>query len=591
MAVDVTVDATVTGLASVRITATEPGGASVYPVFESTNWQTTNSFGVYLPSGVSGIVTVSALGLDANGVTIAMSDMARTASVTPGQKTTAVQLHLVAVTLGGTGGAGGTMGGAGGTSSGGVGGGATGGLGGTGMMVGSGGVVGTGGTAGMMAGGGKGGGVGGAGAAGKSGRAWQGATLAEHNDLSADYVPAVAVDAKGNAVVAYEHGRAIWANHYDVVTGTWGTEGPIDSSAMTYASWTNVAVDKNGNWLVAWMQDPSVPQHGIWQSTSSDGVTWSAPSAIATVGNLYEVTMAMNQDGVAVVVWTENVPPDNHFTLTGSVRVNGAWSAPHVLKAAMDDYERNAAVTVTSAGVALVAWEQEDDGTSTNTSVFQARFTGGAWTTAALVESYDGGDSGSSGVASNSAGQSIITWVQNTSSTSELWAQRIPATGTPEAPVKITEGGNIDTSQAPSVTLDESGAATVTWAFEVKTKYDVYTARAVWGQPWQSAMAMETDDAATDDNLDEFEWVTAPMVRHDGAGNVVLTWRKRTGPRFDMWGRNYDVASDSWGPATLLETKDDNTVYDPTVAVAENGIAVACWYYGTEDDIWTNVYR
>ena len=436
-------------------------------------------------------------------------------------------------------------------------------------------------------------GSGGSGAAGKSGRAWQGAALASSNKLMDDYVPAVAVDTKGNIVVVYEHGSGLAANYYDYSKAAWGTESTIDASSATNVSGPNVAVDKNGNWLAVWQQDNDIPQHGIWQSTSADGVHWTAPAAITTAGKVYEPILAMNQDGVDVVVWTDEVGTDSNFTLTGSARVNGTWTAPHVLLAAADQGERYPAAAVTSTGTAIVTWEQTDGTAVDELSVWQARFSGGAWATASLVETYDAGQAYSANVATNGAGQAILTWLQSTTSTAQLWAQRYPATGAPEAPVMITEGGNIAWSESPSVTLDDSGAATAAWAFQIKAKYNVYTSRAAWGQPWSAVMAMETDDDATSDmaNGDEWAWVTSPMLKHDAAGNVALVWKKRTGTRFDMWARNYDAGTGMWTAGTLLETMDNNTVYAPAMAMGPSGVAVASWYYGYEFDIWANVYR
>jgi hypothetical protein len=611
--VDVTASAELTTtLASVTVIVTHGSDAPVKTPFSGvTSWQGPNRFGVYVSSGVEGTVMVSALGADKDGTNIAVSMQTQSVMVVPGKATAPVAIALVPGNdgTGGAGGGGGVgmsggsggaagpgTGGAIGPGTGGVTGPGTGGIGpGTGGAgAGSGGIgPGSGGAAGTTASGGTGGGSGGAGAAGASGRAWQGAMLAENNDLMSDYYPALAVDANGNVVVVYTHGSSLWANHFDATTGMWGTEGPIDASSMTNVSSANVAVDKNGNWLVVWQQDSDIPQHGIWQSTSTDGIHWTAPAAISTAGALFVPIMAMNQDGLAIVVWTENVPPDNTFVLTGSARVNGTWSAPHVLLAAVDgdSDDRNPAVTVSGTGTGIVSWEEDDKGTAAQLSVWQARFTAGTWSTAALVESYDGGQSFSAGAAANNAGQSIITWIEDTSSTSQLWAQRFPASGTPEAPVMVAEGGNIAYTPSPSVTLDDSGAATVAWAFDVKSKFDVYTARAVWGQPWLAPMAMETDDDAADDNMQDFEWVTDPFVGHDAVGNVVLGWRKRTGARFDMWARNYSATTSTWGPATLLETMDTNNVYSPTLAVGPNGVAVTSWYYGYQFDIWANVYR
>ena len=599
-------DPAVVGLASVNITVTPSAGAAVEAPFMSSNWAQPNTFGVYLGADVHGTVSVTAQGFDAAMKPIATSMVPGSAVVTPGQTTAPVTLHLIPyMAPAGTGGVGGTAPGTGkmvNPGSGGVAPG-TGGVSGGGGIVATGGVPATGGAAGGgtgntvgsggAAGHGSGGSGGGGGAAGKAGRAWQGASLASSNKLMDDYQSAVAVDSKGNIVALYVHGSGMAANYYDISKGTWGTESTVDASAMTNAASPNVAVDKNGNWLAVWQQASDAPQHGIWQSTSTDGVHWSAPAAITTSGQVYEPVLAMNQDGVAVVVWTDEVPPDGNYTLTGSVRVNGTWTTPHVLRASTDTEERYAAAAVNSAGSAIVTWEQDDDTAPYQISVWQAYFSGGAWSTANLVENYTGGDSYSANVATNNAGQEVLTWLEATGSTIQLWAQRWPATGMPEAAMMIAEATNIAWNTSPAVTLDDSGTATAAWAFEIKTKFNVYTSRATWGQPWAAPMAMETDDDATDDmaNSDNFAWVTSPMLGHDTAGNVALVWRKRSGTRFDMWARNYDAGTSLWTAGTLLETMDNNTIYAPAMAMGPSGVAVASWFYGYEFDIWANVYR
>lgn len=611
------VSADLAALASVDIVVTPAGGGPTATAsFSAMNWMVKNSFGVYVDSSVSGTVVITVTGKD--GSTMIAQGMGST-SVTPGQKTPPVAITLTRIPngSGGHGGAGTGSGGMGGTAAGSGGitnpgsGGATGGRPGTGGMAmpgtggmampgtggmtmpGTGGMAGGPGTGGAATGGaGNRGGAGGGAAGGKSGRAWQGQVLAETADVVDNYVPVLAVDGKGNIVAVYQHGSGLASAYYDYSKGTWGAETAIDQSAGTSINETpNVAVDKNGNWLAVWQQDADVTQHGIWQSTSTDGVHWTAPAAITTTGKLYEPVLGMGPDGTAVVAWTENVPPDNHFTLTASVRVNGTWTAPHVLRPGEDAGERYATVAVTSTGTAIVTWEQSDGTTADQLSVWQARFTGGTWSAASLVESYTGGSADSANVATNNAGQSILTWIQNTDSTSALWAQRYPATGTPEAPLKVSEGSNIAWTPPPAVTLDDSGTATLAWAFEVKAKFEVYTTRATWLQPWQAVTAMETDDDAAEDPATDYAWVTSPMVGHDTAGNVALVWKKRTGTRFDIWARNYDVTTATWGPGTLLETMNNHDVIAPSMAMGPTGVAVAAWYYGYEYDIWANVYR
>jgi len=608
----------VAGVTKVEIVVTPVGGGrSPTPQgFTDLDFSVPQTLGVFVDSSITGQVGVQAKGYA--GSTIVASSASMTATIVAGKASELVVLTLSAVTPGdGSGGAG--AGGAAGSATGGAkgsggAGGATstGGAGGT--MVGSGGAAG--GPAGSGGAGGGGPGVGGAGGQPPGGKAWQGAMLAENNTLQEDTLPSIAVDAKGNAVVVYQHGYVLWSNYYTATTGTWGTPGPVDGRADSDASWGSVAVDKNGKYLAVWQQGSGKTIHGIWQSTSTDGVHWSEPAAVATTGNLFTPHMAMNDDGVAAVVWVENVPPNNTFQVNGSVRAaNGTWSAPHVLKTAADSSDRNPAVVVTGQGDVAVAWEQVDDRPSNSqTSVWLVRYTGGAWGTPALVESYDTSWASNAGLATNKAGQLVVTWVQYVNST-ELWSRRYSPTGTADPPVLIGEPADITWDPAPSVVLDEMGNATVAMAITSKGTVQAYTSRAAWGQAWSAPMAMETDNQAAENRLNEGEYVITPQLARDGAGNVFLIWTKRVdlgmGPdptnpsktrflyRWDLYSRIYDAASSTWGAPKRLEDRDMDSktppritnVFGEKINVNPSGVAAVTWYYGWDLDVWANIYK
>ena len=222
--------------------------------------------------------------------------------------------------------------------------------------------------------------------------------------------------------------------------------------------------------------------------------------------------------------------------------------------------------------------------------------TSSGWNTAALMESYDTGPSYAIAIAANKAGNAIVTFVEISDSEAQLWSRRYaPASGF-AAPVMVASGWDIDPQFPPSVTLDDTGTATAAWAFHIQsmTKYNVYTSRSGPSDvAWPSGTAMETDNTAADDSTDSqdvLDSMTDPLVQTDSAGNVTLVWRKRTAnKRFDLWGRRFSAGT--WGAAALLETADTNSVFFPALAVGANGTAVVTWYYGTELDVWANVYR
>ncbi len=569
-----------------------------------------NHFGIYVSKDVTGSVTLAAEGFNAVRTRIAMSTTDVPADATrmvqPGvvSQPTAI-LHLVlSPSIPGTGGSAGGTTGSGGGGVGGLGGGlGTGGIstGGTGAGGTGTGGTGTGGGIGGRGGSGTGGLATGGAAGGAPGGSWRSANMVEGDLAFDDWTPSVAVDATGNAVLVYRHGPNIRASRLNAATGAWAAPVAVDARSGGQAYSPAVAVDRNGRWLAIWQQDNALAFPGIWQSTSTDGVTWSAPTAISTVAG-YGPELAINRDGAAVAAWSARNAANTSYVIVASVKTTatGEWLTPMEMRPSQASGSLIQKVAMSGTGEAFVIWEDYDDRSSGAVdSIWLRRFSANAWRPAALVETYNGGVSDTSNVAANSVGQAIVAWRQRSTAADEIWASTFSAAGVQAAPALVAQAAFIPWDPAIGVTLDETGVATIAWASEVQARINVYTSRAPAGQAWPSAMAMETDNQAALVNnavLDQAK--PAPVVRGDLAGNVFLTWRKRVGAtRFDLWGRRFSAGT--WAPAALLETDDAAVggVSFPALGVGTGGVAVAAWYYRVADSdpttnrIWANVWR
>jgi hypothetical protein len=587
--------------------------------WEGTGTPPAMKLGVYVSKDVSGTVNVYACGFSGT-VSVAGNMMSAPASVTPGTATPELEVALISGAAssfcsdgGGGGGGGGTTGGAGGTGgnagasggagatggAGGIGGGGTTGTAGTGgggalggRGGGGGGMAGTTGVAGSSGAGGRGGMAGGGGGTGGGGQVvgmWRGPVAVAADPGLNEYVPQVAVDANGNAVVVYQHGGEIWSHYYNATTGNWGTPGAIDSRPGSDAQQANIAVDKNGGWLAVWAQNPNETLAGIYTSSSTNGTTWSAVTPLTNT-DAWTPSLAMNADGAAIVAWTESMSNQWQTAATTRATTGSAWGTPTVMRPGDDNGDRDPVVTMSGTGEGFVLWTQDD--TAGWISVWMRQHTPSGWQPAALFESYESQHAYSQGLASNKAGTVIGSYLQVTSATMQLWTRRYTPGSGFAAPLKAGEATNIEWIAFPSITLDESGVATAAWAASIQSKYQVFTSRAgASDTAWPTAMQMETDNAAADDDPNSIIAKSPmPIVKNDTAGNVTLIWRKRTGTRFDLYARRYPVGG-PWGAPTLLETRDTYTVFWPALGVSTNGTAVAAWYHGTEFDIWANVWR
>ena len=412
-----------------------------------------------------------------------------------------------------------------------------------------------------------------------------------------EWLPKVAVDNSGNAVVVYQHGGEIWSSYYNAATNSWGAGVPIDSRPGSSAQSPQIAVDKNGAWLAIWAQDPNGTLKGIYYSSSSNGTTWSAVLPLTNT-IAWTPTLGMNADGCAVAAWTESV--SNKWQVGAATRqvTGSAWSTPTVLRPGDDTGDRDPVAVVSGTGEGFVMWTQNDPADPAYwISVWVDQHTTSGWQAPALFESYQQQSAYSPALAANKAGTVVGSYIQVTTNTDQLYTRRYTPGAGFAAPLRAGEAVYIENIEPTSVTLDESGVATVAYAATgtYKGKYQVYTNRAgATDTAWPAPTMMESDNAATDDDPNSsVARSPMPIVRNDAAGNVTLIWRKRTGTRFDIYGQRFPVGGTMWGSPTLLETRDTQTVFFPALGVSQgaNGTAVAAWYYGTDLDVWANVYR
>jgi hypothetical protein len=620
--VDISVDPSVTTVASVRAVVAQGAGALAQG---DASWSGSPvKMGLYLAKTVSGSVQVVACGFDAGGTGVA-SAPSMSVSVQPGATAGPVSFTLVAGAVsplcgssGGTGGAvgsggsaagsggaggrpgtggstPGTGGAAGGTGTGGAGGSATG-----GAKGGNGGSA-TGGAKGGNGGSGTGGakgGNGGSGAGGGGAPTWATAVGFAGPGTAVQLNPAVAVDPSGGAVVVFQNGNAIYANHYDASQNSWGTPVPLDTRGLAYVP--KVAVDKNGIYVAVWGIPNDATYSGIWESTSSDGVNWSTPPTALTTTSAFSPVLSMNANGDAVAAWTESV--GGNWQVAAAIRTGGnnpSWGKPTALLASKDNGDRNPAVAMSGTGEAFVGWEQSDGTTADVNSVWMTQYKSGVWTKPSVFDD-DAAIASTISIAANKSGSAIATYLELTPTNGlKLWSRRYTSGAGFAGALAVTEANEIDESAPPALVLDDTGIATVAWNVQVGAAYQVHASRsAASDASWPAETPIETDDtAAQDDPNSQTARATFPLLGCDPAGNVTLVWRKRTaasGQRFDLVSRRLPVGG-TWNPVVPVETMDTLSVFFPALAVGANGTAVATWYYSTDTastaTVWANVAR
>src|SRR5882757_9412893 len=180
--------------------------------------------------------------------------------------------------------------------------------------------------------------------------------------------PRVAVNGSGNAMALWKQFNGvnydIWANHYDVGSGTWGTPTLIENSSQD-ASETWVAMDNSGNAMATWRQSDGIdPNPSIWANRYDAGSgSWGTATLIEfNPGFASFPHVDFDNSGNAIVVWYQGFGQGNSSRHIWANRyvVGSGWGTATRL----DSYTLNCAVpsvSVNGSGNAMAVWRQPDD--------------------------------------------------------------------------------------------------------------------------------------------------------------------------------------------------------------------------------------
>lgn len=219
------------------------------------------------------------------------------------------------------------------------------------------------------------------------GAGWQSSPVAiddvgtvNNNDIGTALVPSIAIDSLANVSVAWRQkfgtqtANSLFYTQYNSTTGTWGSStSTIFENSTTAVSQSQIVFDLEGNGLAMWLQGSSLLSKTL---TSATGL-WSSAITLSTTATGVP-SLSMSRNGNAIAAWTES---GNVFARVYSSKT---WSPEgKVLLESESGVARNPAAAINNAGQAVVGFVQSDGSTN---NVLAARFNGGAWLGAVLIE-------------------------------------------------------------------------------------------------------------------------------------------------------------------------------------------------------------
>jgi predicted lipoprotein with Yx(FWY)xxD motif len=310
----------------------------------------------------------------------------------------------------------------------------------------------------------------------------------------------------------------------------WTADGVALCTAAGDQRSSTIVSDGAGGAIVSWSDNRSgYPNSDIYaQRISANGtVQWSAngvPLCTATGSQQYP-TIVSDGAGGAIATWYDDRGVTSHDIYAQRISATGTvqWPANGVALCAAIDAQQYLAIVADGAGGAVVTWQ---DFRSGNYDIYAQRISPAGtvqWTADGVALCTATGGQQHPTIVSDSAGGAIVTWYDDRSVSTDIYAQRISAGGTVQW---TADGVALCTATAtqwyPTIVSDDAGGAIITWG-DVRSGGSVYY-EDVYAQRISATGAVQwTADGVALCTYENEQM--PPMIVSDGAGGAIVTWQ------------------------------------------------------------------
>jgi uncharacterized protein CbrC (UPF0167 family) len=415
------------------------------------------------------------------------------------------------------------------------------------------------------------------------------------------YFPRVAMDNNGNAIVVWAQDDGMFSQVYkaEFRNGTWTYPVDVNDniSPNTFGvSNPRVAMSDNGDALIVWTQsDGSFTQvfkaeyrNGAWTNPTNQQDNISPNNE-----NADGVSVAMDSDGNALIAWSQS--DSNLPQIFKAEYRNGSWTYPINLSdnvSVENQIASNANVAISDSGDAMIVWQQF---TGVNVHLFKSEYHNGAWTHPTTINQYftpDGGNAFNPSIAMSNQGNAVISWTQFDGDALQIFKAQYQ-NGSWIYPANL--GDNISTDfyvADNSRVVMNNNAIVIAWIGFDGSNQQVYKAEyrnGSWTYP-----ANQTDKISVSgqsvSNIPMANNLSLDIDRH---GNTLIVWAQNDGTNMQLFKSVYQ--NGGWvHPASLTDnlSVDGFDVFDVCVAMSDSDKSVITWsqYNGSNTHIYKSEY-
>ena len=307
-----------------------------------------------------------------------------------------------------------------------------------------------------------------------AGEPWPAAAASTLSTAGAQTAPSVAIDAQGDALVAWETPAGEIDVAYRPVGSAWNPAIPLDDQAVGNVA-PSVAFTPGGAATIVWASDNGSDEAVVSAMMNADG-SWTSPVQIATDKYFYTVQVALDSHADATAAWT-GYDGTNYLLGTADRPAGGAWHADGNLATGGQSNgpspNSGFGLAVNAAGKAALVWAF---GVNDPVSIAAAvRPAGGVWgssTVLATVPSPDFMQDLQAVVATDGTVTADWSFNDDGALSAAVWADQDPPDGTWNTPNAIS----------PPIADDSGGVTLVDPAGDVDVLAVLFngTAYPVW---------------------------------------------------------------------------------------------------------------
>jgi len=337
--------------------------------------------------------------------------------------------------------------------------------------------------------------------------------------------PAITPDGSGGAIVTwssfYNNGElTIRAQRVDASGALqWMPDGVFIGVEWSYPTSSVIASDNAGGAIITW-SDSQSGNRMFAQRVNAAGVPQWTPGGVALAtgaGEQLSPGIVSDASGGAIVTWTDTRSGTDHDIYAQRVNASGVpqWAADGVALCTTANEQYDPKIASDGAGGAIVTWYDYDI-----FDIYAQRVNASGvaqWTTDGVALCTAAGVQGAPVIVSDGSGGAIVTWHDARNASSEIYAQRVDAVGSPQW---IADGVFICTAaweqdHAIAILSDDLGGAIV--AYFDDPAYNIYAQRV----SASGTLQWTVNGVALCTAADVQRY---PTIALDGSGGAIATW-------------------------------------------------------------------